>query len=161
VIVAKVRTRLLAIDPGKVRLGLAVSDAERRLASPLTTYTRRDTEQDLRFLLTTIEEHEISQIILGLPVHLSGREGEQARAARALGALLAQRTGLPCIFWDERFTTRAAESALWTAGLTHKQRKERRDRVAAQMLLQDYLDAGCPAEQVIAPLESEPKEGQE
>jgi putative Holliday junction resolvase len=153
----KVRTRLLAIDPGKVRLGLAVSDAERRLASPLTTYTRRDPAADMRFLSQLIEEHEIGQIVIGLPVHLSGREGEQARAARALGDLLAQHTGLPCVFWDERFTTRAAESALWTAGLTHKRRKERRDRVAAQMLLQDYLEAGCPAEQAIAPLDSDPK----
>jgi putative holliday junction resolvase len=153
----KERTRLLAIDPGKVRLGLAISDPERRLASPLLTYTRRDAEQDARFLLKVIEEHEVGQIVIGLPVHLSGREGEQAQAARLLGAAVAQRTGLPCIFWDERFTTREAESALWNAGLTHRQRKDRRDQVAAQILLNDYLDAGCPAEQTIAPLESEPR----
>lgn len=156
---ARERTRLLAIDPGKVRLGLAISDPDRRLASPLTTYTRRDVEQDMRFLQKMIEEHEIARLIIGLPVHLSGREGVQARAAREFGALVAKRTGLPCVFWDERFTTRAAESALWTAGLTHKRRKERRDQVAAQILLQDYLDAGCPAEEVIAPLESEPRSG--
>jgi putative Holliday junction resolvase len=156
-VTVKERTRLLAIDPGKVRLGLAVSDPDHRLASPLATYTRRDLEQDVRFVQKMIEEHEIARLVIGLPVHLSGQEGEQARRARALGALLAQRTGLPCMFWDERFTTRAAESALWDAGLTHKRRKERRDQVAAQMLLQDYLEAGCPAAQTIAPLESDPK----
>ena len=155
---ARPRTRLLAIDPGKVRLGLAVSDPDRRLASPLTTYARRDLEQDLRFLVKIIEEHDIAQVVIGLPVHLSGREGEQAKAARAFGALVARRTGLPCVFWDERFTTREAEAALWTAGLTHKQRKARRDQVAAQLLLRDYLEAGCPADQTIAPLETDPKE---
>jgi putative Holliday junction resolvase len=154
--VAAARTRLLAIDPGKVRLGFAVSDAERRLASPLTTYTRRDLEQDLRFLTQLIDEHDIGQIVIGLPAHLSGREGAEAQAARAFGAHVARRTALPCIFWDERFTTRQAESALWDAGLSHKRRKARRDRVAAQMLLQDYIDAGCPAEQPIAPLDSDP-----
>ncbi len=86
-------------------------------------------------------------------MHLSGREGEQARAARVLGAKLQSWTGLPVIFWDERFTTRQAESALWTAGLTHQRRKERRDKVAAQMLLQSYLDAGCSAEGIVGALE--------
>jgi putative Holliday junction resolvase len=151
------RTRLLAIDPGKVRLGFAVSDADRRVASPLVTYTRRDLEQDMRFLQKLIDEHDIGAIIIGLPAHLSGREGVQAQAARAFGAQVARRTGLPCIFRDERFTTREAESALWTAGLTHKRRKARRDQVAAQILLQDYIDAGCPAEEPIARLESETK----
>jgi putative holliday junction resolvase len=142
----KLRTRLLAIDPGKVRLGLAVCDAERRLASPLTTYTRRDPKQDAQFFKKIIEDEEVGAIVIGLPVHLNGKEGEQAKAARAFGAWLQKVTGLPCTFYDERFTTSEAESALWDAGLTHKKRKERRDRVAAQILLQAYLDAGCPSE---------------
>ena len=140
----KPRTRLLAIDPGKVRLGLAISDAERRLASPLTTYTRRTMEQDARFLKKIIDDEEIGQLVIGLPVHLDGREGEQAKAARAFGAWLQDLTGLPCVFFDERFTTLEAESALWDAGLSHKKRKQRRDQVAAQILLQTYLEAGCP-----------------
>lgn len=85
-------------------------------------------------------------VVIGLPVHLNGKEGVEARAARTFGAWLAKQTSVPCVFWDERFTTREAESHLWDAGLTHKQRKQRRDRVAAQILLQAYLDAGCPAE---------------
>jgi putative Holliday junction resolvase len=149
----KPRTRLLAIDPGKVRLGLAISDAERRLASPLTTYTRRDPKQDARFFKKVIEDEEVGAIVIGLPVHLGGKEGEQAKAARAFGVWLQEATGLPCVFYDERFTTSEAESALWAAGLTHKQRKARRDRVAAQILLQTYLDAGCPAESKAGPLD--------
>jgi putative pre-16S rRNA nuclease len=139
------RSRILAIDPGKVRIGLAISDAERRLASPLSIYTRKDDERDADFFRCLVEADEIGLLVVGLPVHLSGREGEQAQAARGLGARLKSWTGLLVIFWDERFTTRQAESALWTAGLTHQRRKERRDKVAAQMLLQSYLEAGCPA----------------
>ena len=147
------RTRLLAIDPGQVRLGLAISDTERRLASPLTTYTRRDPRQDALFLKKIIEEEEVGQIVIGLPVRLDGYEGEQAKAARELGVWLQEATGLPCVFYDERFTTFEAESSLLEAGLTKKKRKARRDRVAAQILLQTYLDAGCPGESKPAPVD--------
>jgi putative holliday junction resolvase len=138
--------RLLGVDHGKVRIGLAVSDADRLIASPLQTYTRRDLEQDGRFFKKLIEKETIVELVVGLPVHLSGRQGEQADLARKFGDWLSKLTGLPCVFWDERFSTSQAESALWEAGLTHKQRKSRRDRVAAQIFLQHYLDAGCPAE---------------
>jgi putative Holliday junction resolvase len=140
----KPRTRILAIDPGKVRLGLAVSDPDRRIASPLATYTRKDAARDHAFFKQLAEEEAIGHILLGLPIHLSGREGEQAKLARVFGKHVESWTGLPVQFWDERFTTLHAETALWDAGLTHKRRKERRDRVAAQMLLQSFLDAGCP-----------------
>lgn len=139
-------TRLLGIDHGAVRLGLAVSDPERRIASPLANYTRHDLEQDGRFLKKVIAEEEIGQVIIGLPVHLSGHEGEQAVAARAFGQWLGRLAGTPIVFWDERFSTWEAEASLRLAGLTNKKRKARRDQVAAQVLLQAYIDAGCPAE---------------
>ena len=110
------------------------------------TYTRRDLEQDGRFFKTLVEKEAIVQLVVGLPVHLSGRQGEQANLAYKFGGWLSKQTGLPCVFLDERFSTSQAESALWEAGLTHKQRKSRRDRVAAQIFLQHYLDAGCPEE---------------
>jgi putative Holliday junction resolvase len=147
------RTRLLGVDYGSVRLGLAVSDPDRRIASPLTTYTHRDREQNAQALRTLVEAEEIGQIVVGLPVHLDGREGVKAAEARAFGRWLGEVTGLPVVFWDERFTTVEAESALWSAGLTHKRRKARRDQVAAQLLLQAYLEAGCPEEQTPGPLE--------
>ena len=142
----KPRTRLLAIDPGKVRIGLAISDADRHIASPLTTYTRRDPARDAQFLKKVIDDEEVGAIIIGLPVRMNGFEGEQAQAARTFGAWLYETTGVPCLFYDERFTSFEAESSLLQAGLTKKKRKTRRDRVAAQILLQTYLDAGCPAE---------------
>ena len=79
-------------------------------------------------------------IVVGLPMYTDGREGVKAREAREYGAWLAEVSGLPIEFADERFTTVHAESALWGAGLTHQRRKARRDRVAAQIMLQAYLD---------------------
>jgi putative Holliday junction resolvase len=149
--------RILAIDPGKARIGLAISDPERRIASPLTTWNCRDRARDGRFLKKLVADEEVAVIVIGLPVHTSGKEGVQARAAREFGAWVEKLTSLPCIFWDERFTTREAEAHLWDAGLTHKQRKQRRDRVAAQILLQTYLDADCPAETTAGPLDDVPR----
>ncbi len=145
--------RLLGVDYGSVRIGLAISDPERRLASPLAVYERRGREKDADYFRSLVSEEEVAAFVVGLPVHLDGREGQKAAEARAFGAWLAETTGLPVMFWDERFSTVEAESALWQAGLTHKKRKARRDRVAAQLLLQAYLDAGCPNESAIGPLE--------
>jgi putative Holliday junction resolvase len=146
-------TRLLGVDYGSVRVGLAVSDPDRKIAFPLTTYVRRGPLQDAEYFRELVVAEEIGQLVVGLPVHLCGREGLKATEARAFGAALASWTGLAVVFWDERFTTVEAEAHLWAAGLTHKRRKDRRDRVAAQILLQTYLDAGCPAEQTPGPLD--------
>src|SRR5262249_61811515 len=96
--------RLLGVDYGRVRVGLALSDPERRLASPLATYERRDETQDARYFKELVAEHEIAALVVGLPVHLDGNEGRAAAEARAFGTWLAKVTGLPCIFYDERFT---------------------------------------------------------
>jgi len=148
----KPRTRILALDHGKVRLGLAISDPDRRIASPLMTHTRKDLAQDERFLKRIVEEEEAGVILLGLPIHLNGTEGEQAKKVREFAKLVEAWTKLPVVLYDERFTTVEAESHLWQAGLSHKRRKDRRDQLAAQILLQTYLDAGCPKEQISGPL---------
>lgn len=145
--------RLLAIDFGKSRLGLAICDSQRRIASPLQTWTRKNANEEARFFQNLTRTEEIVGLVVGLPVHLSGREGQSARAARQFGHWLHQATGLPVVFFDERFSTVEAESALWAAGLTHKRRRARRDQLAAQIVLQTYLDAGCPADNVPGPLE--------
>jgi len=145
--------RLLGVDYGDVRVGLAVSDPDRQIAFPLSVYTRQSRDRDAAYFQAVVKQERIAALVVGLPVHLSGREGGKAAAARAFGAWLGQATGLPVAFYDERFTTVQAESALWEAGLTHKRRKARRDKVAAQMLLQAYLDAGCPADAGAGPLD--------
>jgi putative Holliday junction resolvase len=143
------------VDYGSVRVGLAVSDSGRKIAFPLATRTRQGAERDAAFLRDLVEAEEIAEVVVGLPVHLSGREGQKAAEARAFGAWVGATTGRPVVFYDERFTTAQAEEHLWAAGLTHKRRKERRDRVAAQIMLQAYLDAGCPADSATGPLEEE------
>ena len=135
---------LLGIDYGTVRVGLAVCDPDRLVASPLGTYTRRSEVLDAAYFAKVAADQRAVGLVVGLPLHASGDESDSSRGARAYGAWLAGVTGLPVVFWDERLTTWLAEEALLGAKLSHKKRKERRDRVAAQMILQAYLDAGCP-----------------
>src|SRR5207237_10259394 len=90
----KVPTRLLGIDYGSVRIGLAISDPDRKIASPLVTYTRRGRAQDADYLGKLVAEEDIGQIILGLPIHLSGHESQPSDHARAFGKWLAELTGL-------------------------------------------------------------------
>jgi putative Holliday junction resolvase len=149
-------SRLLGVDYGSVRLGLAVSDPDRKIASPLATYTRRTATQDAAFFRRLVEVEEIAALVVGLPVHLDGREGEKAREARAFGSWLGAATQRQVTYWDERFTTVEAEAHLLGAGLTRKHRKLRRDRVAAQILLQTFLEAGCPASEIVRPLDDGP-----
>ncbi|HLW63906.1 MAG TPA: Holliday junction resolvase RuvX [Gemmataceae bacterium] len=140
----KQRTRLLGVDYGTVRVGLAITDEMRIIASPLTTYERGSEHEDAEFFRRLVEREEVGRLVVGLPVHMSGDEGGKAAEARRFGAWLANVTGLPVSYWDERFTTVDAEAHLRSAGLSSQRRKARRDRVAAQILLQAYLEAGCP-----------------
>lgn len=137
---------LLAFDYGTVRVGLAVCDPDRLVASPLETYTRQNEAADAAHFIQVAHEHRAVGLVVGLPLHADGRESHQSREARVFGEWLAMMTGLPVVFWDERFTTSLAEDALLGAKLTHRKRRERRDRVAAQMILQSYIDAGSPPE---------------
>ena len=135
---------LLGIDYGTVRVGLAVCDRDRIVASPLDTYARKTARVDTAYFQKVFAEHTVVGIVVGLPLHTSGEESESSRNARTYGAWLATVSGLPVVFWDERLTTWLAEEALVGAKLSHAKRKERRDRVAAQMILQSFLDADCP-----------------
>jgi putative holliday junction resolvase len=134
--------RIAGIDFGTVRIGIAVSDPGRTIASPLETYSRRNAEQDAERFRRLVAEQEITLFVVGLPVHLDGRESEQSKNARQFGRWVKEATGIPVVFFDERFTTYDAEAALWAAELTHKRRKGRRDRVAAQLLLAAFLESG-------------------
>lgn len=133
--------RILAIDYGTVRLGLAVSDAGQTFASPFRNYTRVSPEADAQYLSRVVAEEEIVQLVVGLPVHLDGRESQKSRESRAFGTWLAETIGLPVTYYDERLTTREAEDQMRASKLTRKQRQERRDMLAAQLLLAAYLEA--------------------
>jgi putative Holliday junction resolvase len=133
------------LDYGEVRIGLAISDPERRIASPLTVYHRRSQYEDADYFRQLIYQKNITGIVVGLPRRTSGEEGEAAEAARQFGRWLQEVTGLRVAFWDERFTTQQAERLMQQSGLSGKARREKLDMVAAQLVLQSYLDAGCPS----------------
>ncbi len=136
---------LVGVDYGTVRIGLAVCDPDRLIASPLATHTRRSADEDLAYFSKVATDHRVVGWVVGLPLHASGEESESSRTARDYGNWLSAKTSLPVVYWDERFTTWMAEGALINAKMTHKKRRERRDRVAAQIILQSYIEAGCPA----------------
>jgi putative Holliday junction resolvase len=150
-------TRVLGLDFGTRRVGAAVSDPGRSIATPLEVYVRRDWSRDGAHYRNLIREHDVDRIVVGLPLHTGGGESESSTLARRWGAWLARETGLPVYFFDERYTTVDAEDVLRSAGLKLKDRRAKRDMLAARLLLQNFLDAGCPeSEKPPEPLLDEP-----
>jgi putative pre-16S rRNA nuclease len=134
--------RLLGVDWGERRIGLALSDETRTLAQPLTTLTRRSGKRfPMRKLLTLLEQHAVTGVVVGLPLDQEGAEAEAAAAARALAADIAQHSGQPVELWDERLTTARALRAVRAMGGSTRGRKDDVDALAATLLLQHYLDA--------------------
>ena len=133
--------RLAGIDFGTVRIGVAVTDPDQRLASPLEIYTRKDSTADATWLAQLVAREQIVGFVVGLPVHTTGEESQKSREARRFGRWLAEQTSLPVRFFDERFTTAHAEALLMDAKLTSKRRKQRLDKLAAQILLAAYLES--------------------
>ena len=136
------RGRIAGIDYGTVRLGIAVSNPDRTIASPLESYTRQSREQDTRRMQRLAKEEQLTLFVVGLPVHLDGRESQKSNEARQFGQWLAGVTGVPVEFFDERFTSSEAEQFLTAAKMTSKRRKQRIDMVAAQIMLSAFLEAG-------------------
>jgi putative Holliday junction resolvase len=134
--------RLLGVDWGERRIGLALSDETQTLAQPLTTLTRRTGKRfPMREFLTLLDRHAVTGVVVGLPLDAAGVEGDAAGAARALASAIAQRSGKPVELWDERFSTARALAAVRQMGGTTKGRKGDVDALAATLLLQHYLDA--------------------
>jgi len=133
--------RLAGIDYGTVRIGIAVSDARQTLASPFENYNRRSPQADADYFRRLAHEEQVVEFVVGLPVHLSGRESQKSIEARAFGQWLAAQTGLTVAYFDERFTSSEAEQFLGAAELTKKQRKARLDKLAAQIMLTAYLES--------------------
>jgi putative holliday junction resolvase len=134
--------RVLGIDVGTRRLGVAVSDPTGTVASPLATVPRRAPAEDARALAALAAEQEATTVVVGLPVTLAGREGPAARSVRAYLAELAPLLpGLALELADERLSTVAAERALVGGGVRRRARREVVDQVAASVFLQTWLDA--------------------
>jgi len=135
--------RILAVDWGERRIGLALSDESQILAQPLATLTRRAGKRfPMAQLLEQVKNHNVVSIVVGLPLDESGAEGDAAHAARALADDIKRRVGeLEVTMWDERMTTARVLAAIREMGGTTRGRKEDVDAMAAALLLQHYLDA--------------------
>lgn len=146
-------TRIAAIDFGTVRIGIAITDPGQSFASPYENYTRRGKDGDRRRFQRLVAEENVTLFVVGLPVHLDGRESEKSRQAREFGVWLQEVTGVPVVFFDERFTTCEAEEFLLNSQMTRKRRKERLDMLAAQILLTSYLESKTKGQQEPGPLD--------
>jgi len=132
--------RILAIDPGARRLGLAISDPSETIASPLVVIERSAWKADVQRLRKIVTDSEVGEIVVGRPLTTRGEVGPEAQEAARFAAKLRAALAVPVVEVDERFSTVAAERTMRDAGSRASERRARRDAVAAALILQPYLD---------------------
>jgi putative Holliday junction resolvase len=132
--------RVLAVDTGSRRVGIAVSDPTGTIAQPLATVEAEPTETLVQRLAVLVREQEATALVVGLPRRMDGSIGPEAKAARELAGALRSATGLTVTLVDERLTSVAAERTLLATGASRARRRQLSDRVAAALILQQYLD---------------------
>lgn len=135
--------RRLGIDLGTVRTGLAIAEPEVRVATPLCTLEHRSMEQVVTAVAKVIADEHIGEAIVGLPLHMDGREGDAARRVRAFAKALATRAKIVVRLWDERLSTEASLRSLRGQALKRGQQKRVVDQIAASLILQAYLERGA------------------
>jgi putative Holliday junction resolvase len=136
----KGEVRILALDVGTKRIGLALSDPLGITAQGLGVLERKDWDRDLARLLEIARPYQVQEILVGLPRHMDGRPGEMAEEILALARALAEALGARVATWDERLSTVEAERVLIQADMSRKRRRRVVDKVAASIILQAYLD---------------------
>ena len=132
--------RLMGIDLGTKTIGIALSDVERRLASPLETIARRKFTLDAEAMLKLAAKYEVAVFVIGLPLNMDGTEGPRSQATRAFVRALAAKTQIPFVYWDERMSTAAVTRELIAQDVSRAKRAEVVDRMAAAYILQGALD---------------------
>lgn len=135
------RGRILGVDIGTVRIGLALSDVEHIVATPFKTIAGRDHHQAIREICDVIEEHDIRALVIGMPLDLDGTEGRAARRTRRFVERLQERANIEVHWLDERLTSAQATRVLIQADVGRQQRKKVVDQVAASLILQSWLNA--------------------
>lgn len=133
--------RVLALDWGTRRIGVAISDELGLTAQPLTTLPGHDWEQLINAVRDLCLQYDVGIIVVGIPLNMDGSAGPAAGRARALALRLHQELQLPVIEWDERLTSAAADRVLLAADTSRRRRKVVRDQLAAALILQSYLDS--------------------
>jgi putative Holliday junction resolvase len=132
--------KILGLDLGEVRIGLAISDETGTIASGLGVYTRKSLDEDLEHLKALAEQYGVERIVLGLPVNMDGSLGPKAQEAQEFNRRLEEALQIPVELFDERLTTQEAERVLIEADMSRRKRKRVRDQLAAVVILQGYLD---------------------
>ena len=132
--------RLIGLDLGTKTIGVSMSDSSRIIASTFETIKRKKTKLDIERILEICDQFKISGIVLGYPINMNYTEGPRSQSTMSFAKLLAQRTNIPIILWDERLSTSAAEKVLISADLSRKKRKDVIDKLAATYILQGILD---------------------
>ena len=133
--------RFLSIDYGKKRIGLAVGDDRDKIASPVTTVQARGSlAEHVTAVLAVADDYELDAFVVGLPLNMDGTEGGQAKLTRQFGDALQHASGKSVEYYDERLSSQAADELIAPAELTRKKRKSIQDAVAAQVILQGFLD---------------------
>lgn len=133
--------RVLALDVGTKNIGVAISDPLEITAQSLPTIRRKGkTEQEIESLAAIIKEKSVETIVVGYPRNMNGTEGPSCEMAKEYGELLSSRVEMSIVYWDERLTSKIAESAMLEADLSRKKRRQSVDSLAAILILQNYLD---------------------
>lgn len=138
--VLRPRARLIGVDLGTKTIGLALSDVERRIATPLETIKRVKFTQDAERMRFLAVKFDVGGLVIGLPLNMDGSEGPRVQATRAFARNLKPLLGLPVVFWDERLSTVAVTRALLDADASRATRAEHVDKMAAAYILQGALD---------------------
>jgi putative holliday junction resolvase len=135
---------ILGLDLGERRVGVAISDPSGKIATPLLQFEPKNRRDLIQYVVHLAAEHGVQRVVVGLPLLTDGTVGEQARRTQAVVDILKTTLAVSVATWDERFSTAEADAAMRGAGLSPAERKARRDKVAASLILQSYLDSGCP-----------------
>lgn len=133
--------RVMALDYGDVRIGIALSDVTRFLASGYENYTRVSLEADCKHISEIVVSNNVKVIVLGLPLNMDGTEGVRVEKTREFAEVLSKYTDAKIEYLDERLTSVSAEKILISADVSRKKRKEVLDKLSATIILQDYLDS--------------------
>lgn len=133
--------KIMGIDYGDVRLGIAFSDLMGMIGSAYETYKRVSEEKDIDYLCKLIEKFEVKTVVFGLPYNMDGSEGIRAEVTKKFASILSEKSNVKIIYQDERLSSVSAEEILIEAGIRREKRKDLIDKVAASIILQSYLDS--------------------
>ena len=132
--------KILALDIGTVRIGIATSDIMEIIASAYEVYRRKNTDADVKYVAELVQKLGAGEVVIGLPLKLDGTEGQSVEMAKAFGDALSKLVEVPIVYQDERLSTVSAQRILIESGMRRENRKDKVDSIAATIILQTYLD---------------------